>query len=224
MRSVPFVACVLSKSSGQSPNGVLPWIQKIRAVRSTRGASSPFLTGVGFLNDRPELIAHPDEAHRYSDSTEGLETHPLRYKSNQFWVFPFHDACWSLLLARVANGEDHSKTQVASHLFNILYCTPRDRFSIFTPGHDYDVVAQFQRPSRNLFQSINTSRIWSYLTADPREILEIDKSLDLSELSSQMIFLAVSKLGPPSTTDVLSRLPVEVITTIFDQSPISGCL
>lgn len=172
----------------------------------------PFVTGVGYLSPNHELIAHPDETTRYSDAIEGLETSPFHYTSGEYWVFPFHDACWSLLLSRTAKQE-HDSAQVARHLFHILYCTPWNGYYTAVCGHDYGGASEFLHGHGNPGYSARLPPKWSFLTADPRERLHTDSQQN-NILGKTIV--PMSCFDQLNNTDVFCMLPNEAIVLILN--------
>jgi len=127
------------------------------SVRSKSGTHSPFLTGVGYMNDWPNILLPLNPVTRYSDYETGdqLESTYSGYHrdrpehgtdNEEFWIFHFHDVRWDFLVARVESYNGYSYKNLIRNLFDILYCTPCDRFSVFMPGHDYNGVSKLQKP------------------------------------------------------------------------------
>ncbi|KAF2761048.1 hypothetical protein EJ05DRAFT_497614 [Pseudovirgaria hyperparasitica] len=209
----PLCGVILQTFTGpQPPVKKLPWFAETRAVRSIRGTSSPFVTGVGYLDPHHDLIVHPDETTRYSDTSEGLETDPFHYRSGDYWVFPFHDACWSLLLSRTAK-QGHDSAQVARSLFQILYCTPWNRYYTAIGEHDYGGASKFQKTSGNPGYLARVPPEWSFLTADPREHLPADY---LESNLVETTIASMPRLDKPNNTDVFCSLPDEVVVLILN--------
>lgn len=108
--------------------------------------------------------------------------------------------------------EGYRSEDVARQLFNVLYCTPIDIFSVFTPGHDYGGAALFQERVRDPLSSIKESETFSYLAADPRNARLL---LDVSNRFTEQYLPPLTLLGRPHPTDIFLSLPKEMLTLIL---------
>jgi hypothetical protein len=185
-------------------------------VRGICGTSSPFLTGVGyFCVYSLNYVLHPNHTSGYCNSIEELEKYDAEHYNGEFWILPFHDACWKLLLDRVADCQGFNSELVVRNLFDILYCSPCDSIGRYIPGHDYNGAAQLQFDWLDRPPVPNESSTWSYVSADPREILMVVPTLPQQETSSKLP--ANSKLDLQNDSDMFSRLPAEIIITILNR-------
>lgn len=119
-----------------------------------------------------------------------LDTFPILNTSSQYWCFPVHDTCWELLRDRV--GYAAPPNVVARHIFAVLHNTPAtgDGYLVPSPtpkdqqhggeGDHYGGASAFQNPLRRsdvvryYFNLVNSAQS-SYLTGDPREVLQEDE-------------------------------------------------
>jgi hypothetical protein len=188
---------------------------------------------VGWLNDHGTLIVprHPDL--RYTDRQSGqspenffatyaLDTparshgavEPLR---NRTWCYAVHDACWSLLIARVDPAACFTAGAVAAHLLAVFYNTPTNEYAL-APGHDYGLAAGFHDIRHGGYYSIARHSLnSSFLVGDPKEPFYFDDdSLEDSVVprSAQEILSAGS-----GESDLFRMLPYENIMLILTYLP-----
>lgn len=181
-------------------------------MKSVQGTLSPFVTGIGYLTSNHELIAHPDQNIRYSSGIEGLELSPILCTSGQYWVFIFHDACWSLLLERI-DREGDNVADIGRLLFQILYCTPWNRYYTAKCGQNYGGASELQGPG-NSYSSSPPSFMQSLLTADPQEY--ICTSTQESSLFRNLVVPTI-RSGQIGGTDMFCMLPDEIIVIILNE-------
>jgi hypothetical protein len=188
-------------------------------VRSSRRPSRPVLTGLGYLNDNPDLVVHPNEAIRYSDSVDELGIFLLNPRSNDSWIFSFHDACWKLLLSRLWEIGIMSSGQLVADLFNILYCTPCNRHFVLTPGHDYGGATQFQFPYADVIHVLDNNNKYSYLIADPMEPFPLQhpaQSFSTEGQNHSTTSRISTNLNQSGASDAFTRLPHEMVMLILN--------
>ncbi|RSL87389.1 hypothetical protein CEP52_015543 [Fusarium oligoseptatum] len=191
------------------PEGQLIWRSKIRAVRSERGRSSVFLTGIGYLSqDCLRASDNPDVF--YADSPQDLKSYALCYSaSTKSRTFIFHESCWQILLSQLGSLTDRPQEprQIAVILFDLLFCLPRDRFHVSFPAHDFGGALEICSSPQGLPYR------WQFLLADPNALRtylpydELDATPDLFQSCSD------------DTQDLFSRFPLEVNQLIFDFLP-----
>ncbi|KAK3386335.1 hypothetical protein B0T20DRAFT_111012 [Sordaria brevicollis] len=154
---IPRVGDNRDRADGEGRVRRLAWYRETRAVRAVRDTSSPFLTGVGFLDNDDVLEAShdPDVAYRLpvAHGGGGPRNHTILSESGtgqanspKYLTFIFHDACWQLFLAGVLAGLPEtvatyrtSQDQVrlvATALFTYLSCMPLTKLNQVVIRHE----------------------------------------------------------------------------------------
>ncbi len=182
-----------------------------RIVRTTEGLSSPFVTGVGYLSLLGHVTAHSDSGRDYDEDAESLESIPVLYQSGRFWAFPTHNSCWSILNVRVPSC---SSSEIARHLFGILWSTTYNTEYCLRPGHDFGGAVLFQSRVGDPVQDV-AGIPWSFLNADPArfEALPSD-ALPLYQQTLRSCKALSEVVSTPTScveSSPFSRLPVEII-------------
>ena len=181
----------------------------------------PFLTGVGLLGDDLNgegsgfwVNRNPNTSYIEFDSLEHLECHPFDdYKNfGDTIIYPFHDACWLLLLCRVV-GEPSDKltTAVSRALFYLFQCAPKNEYRQFLETSEYGGGEGFQVPVFCL--SIEDTRVF---LADPTDGPAPRIKRSVPNLLFHSLTTA-TRLGSSSTEDVFRYLPPEIIGQILVQ-------
>lgn len=175
------------------------------------------LTGVGFCTFDNNLIAPSDAGLGYRN-VDALDILPLVNTSgtSSTCVYPFHDACWQLLLAMLPSVS--VQEVVAQPLFEILFTTECPDSSFFQFGHDYGGAARFQIPHAN------GSSPWCFFLANPFTIPELTTLLDHTSTFSNAAPLAFPESGLPTvavwnSVDLFATFPLEIIVLILSCLP-----
>ncbi|KAK0724397.1 hypothetical protein B0H67DRAFT_567835 [Lasiosphaeris hirsuta] len=148
MPELPVPSCCLCvqrincrRGGPEVPLQKLDWRSEVRAVRSTRAKEQPYLTGIGWVRVLPgtgteNTVLHadrnPDVSYQMRAETPeaSVKAHSLYFGSRRHWVFPIHNACWELLLERVAGSQLAKRDLIAERLFNLLASMPFDRMGL----------------------------------------------------------------------------------------------
>ncbi|KAJ0425254.1 hypothetical protein BJY00DRAFT_204588 [Aspergillus carlsbadensis] len=224
---------VIGRSSGAPEDvpSVLEWYQALRVVLVHKGsedasalwlASQPaILSGVGFVNSLDRIIAPSDHEHCFADNGANLIAFtPFHDLEADSWCFTFHASCWDILLERVPEGRSNV-ARFSTVFFQALFCTSWGRYRYIRPGHDFGGASQFQKPVGNTVRNI-TDQGFEYLLAQPsrfRDLSEILSSLPQAPRCSPERSAKRTKLRPLSGSDILSRLPIEVLFLILSLLP-----
>ncbi|RSM07201.1 hypothetical protein CDV31_008754, partial [Fusarium ambrosium] len=191
------------------PGERLNWRSEIRAVTSERRPSFVRLTGIGYLR-YDSLRASDDADVSYTDSQQDLKRYDLPYSfPKQSRTFTFHQSCWEILISQLESltGQPQEPQRIAKHLFNLLFCLPRDHFHVPFPAHDFG----------GAFDVCNSPEVlpqpWKFLLADPNACR--------TRLSRQALnaYPDLFQNSSDGTLDCFSRLPIEVNHFIFDHLP-----
>ncbi|KAK2794439.1 hypothetical protein FQN50_009909 [Emmonsiellopsis sp. PD_5] len=197
------------------PNTSLAWYQELRAIRSTMGISSPYVSGVGFLSEQGHITACNDYDVSYTDLAPAYESYSPLYRSDSFWAFPIHDVCWHMIRQSTSNLADNPNSVIARHLFYILFCTPCNDRHQFSPGHDFGGAAQFQGRIADSLH-LRRSNPYYYINCDPSTLEDTTSALN----AKGTMYLGTKRLEHPQNTHTddsrFERLPVEIIHLIFE--------
>jgi hypothetical protein len=140
------------------------------------------------------------------DPGQDIESHMLGCSSGEYWAYPIHDFCWELLLNRLSlYGKSSDVIQDAAIvLFNVMNCTPCTGLGILIPEHQYHGSVTLRR------------------SAEGRHLLLSDPTMlppegDLNEdISSHISKIGYDRLSNTASTDIISRLPTEIIFVILN--------
>lgn len=228
------------RSNGQDLlNKRLSWLQEIRAgkvflqkhpvrrvlivfvyaVLAPVTASPSAVTDVGFLDQLSQLVIPSIRNADHADAVEQLEIYTLLPWAWERVIYPFHDACWRLLLSRMNLKDQYNPNQLSENLLNIFHCTPKNRYKALDPDHDYEGAKQVQEPLRDLIQRPIQDR--TFLMADPLQPFPLNATV----VFTHCINGTPSDLGPTigisreqkNPSDVFARLPAEIVTLILLQ-------
>lgn len=177
------------------------------------GLLAATISGLGYLNDELELQAPENQDASYYQEDVQLDVWPLCQPASEGWAFPFHDACWHLLLSSTGCTHHSKPAQLVESLFNILYCTPLSRHWTLIPGHDYGGAQEIQKPYGNIAQLIQRDLRLRYFVADPTEPFpqELAQRLDIAADAPS----TSPRSNRSSFHDKLAQLPDEIIILIL---------
>jgi hypothetical protein len=186
-------------------------------VLRSNESSQPVLTGIGFVDFRNRLFAPISEDQSYLETFQGLEIYSLvRVTSRSLVIFPFHDACWTLLLSRV----DYSNrpVQTTKHLFDILQSTPSRYGRMLEPGHDYGGMIPDRVHGDHRLRQMRRSQ-YCYVISNPMITLPMLKPQSISPLIQPNDLFNPNMITRSSSTDPFWALPDELIMIIIIHLP-----
>ncbi|GAB1210321.1 hypothetical protein APSETT445_009112 [Aspergillus pseudonomiae] len=132
---------LLCEDLEETPDTRRPWYAEVRAA-AREDYCDNFITGVGFLDPRENLVAPLDEELDYLNALELEDVELLRMESH-LHGFGLHDSCWMLLQDRLWHTIDSEA--IAQSLYNQFSCTPSPLRSSLSFGHDYGGAERWQR-------------------------------------------------------------------------------
>lgn len=193
-------------------------------VRHEDSNGTTTLTGVGYLNSSERIVAPQDREHSYRSVESSLDSFaPLRDAG--FWTFVFHAGCWAVLCERVLD-DTSTPSLISDVLFNILHCTPRDKYKYFRPGHDFGGAARFQQPVSNPLRSMSKEGLDYFLT-EPTKFASVEEPIfrwasSNAKATQRVTSAAVTRVQATPTArsrDIFSNLPFEVLCLLLTLLP-----
>lgn len=166
------------------------------------------------------VFADVDAAVSYTNPAVSLTPHQLNpdFVGQQVdrLAFGVHDACWTLLLSRIAPGQEPTgdvAAAVAVHLYHVLWCLPGDRHRILNPAHDYGGAWRFSFFSQPQYDGELTEDEWSFLLADPLQMSIGDAPPQAWSTKPAIIRDA------NHYSDIFARLSHELIVAVLTELP-----
>lgn len=218
----------------------LAWYKETRAVRAVRGTSSPFLTGVGFLEGGADnvLEASHDPNVGYISPTrhrnEGRRNDTILSQSGtgqpnrpKYLTFVFHDACWQLFLAGILSGLPETVTAcrtpqdqvrlVAEALFRYLACMPLTKLNQVLIRHELPPYRQAGVSLPDGYAPTDRA----IMMADPSDLPTLDGSPQVAghEHGNYHYTIHPHFTSASSTDALFSTLPEELIHQILSLLP-----
>ncbi|OOF91952.1 hypothetical protein ASPCADRAFT_509878 [Aspergillus carbonarius ITEM 5010] len=196
---------------GEIPHQGLEWHQTLRLAPAS-------LSGIGYINSLNEIVALPKPGDFFLDSHAEIQSYvPFFDRDTDCWTFPFHAACWEILLQRIPEAASNIP-RIASILHGVLYCTPWDAYGFPRPGHDFGGAAQFQKPVGNPVRKMIGHGYAHLLSSPSRQSSLKDLVRPVHDCNAPPRIIQRLVI----TDDIFTRLPVEVLATVLTYLPSSS--
>ncbi|PWY81763.1 hypothetical protein BO94DRAFT_587470 [Aspergillus sclerotioniger CBS 115572] len=193
------------------------WHKALCIVRREGTEAPAWLRGVGYTNYQDEIFV-PLEGDDLLSPCRGLPPYGRFFDPDTgCWTFPFHAACWDILLQRIPEAASNI-SRVATILYNVFYCTPWSPDGFLQPGHDFEGAARFQDPRWNPVSTMK-SRGYANLLASPSRLSSLEGIVRPAEDRSAPS-LVIRRFA--MIDDIFARLPVEVLVTVLTYLPSSS--
>jgi hypothetical protein len=161
----------------------------------------------------------------YSMPSASLTAFPEYFRSERFWAFPLHDACWHMLAERLS-VKANTWPKLAICVFDILLSTLSDRWDFLRPGHDYGGATRYQSVVGNPVRKTKASGD-GYIYADPGKVTPLPTSEEVERASLDGV-LEFERAYQPDVSSVnsncFSSLPNELIYDVLSHLPSSDLL